>query len=139
MPYWLILVLLCLVGGVLGIFLGRWAGRRLVAPRLQALKLARPVKGTRPHVRLDYDGVTYDLTDDLLRANDRDGKAVWVVQGPLHIRFSVGEVIDLRITHWDPTVTAIAMSLRVRLGKSQRFMTLQELLDEYPELATKPY
>lgn len=47
----------------------------------------RPPKGTRPVVRLHYDGIIYDLSEDLERVNDDDqGRAVWRVHGPKHLR-----------------------------------------------------
>ncbi len=92
-------------------------------------KTALP-KGTRPDVKLIYDGVTYDLTDGLRRAEDEDGTgyAVWVVLGPAHLRMT--EPPDISIGLPLPRHTHVKLSMQ---GSPQdsRFSTLDEINKEY--------
>lgn len=94
-----------------------------------------PPKGTRPEVHLVYDEVTYDLTDKLLRADDQDGCAVWVVQGPQHLRIPDGQVIDLRIRRPQPRDTSVRFVLMVETSGFGRFATRNEMRNDYPELS----
>jgi hypothetical protein len=132
---------LLLVGGVVEFLLlcaaALWLGRRIGVRRMRRrLEKARPPKGTRPVVILVHDEVEYDLTDSLLRVHDRDGKAVWVVQGPLHLRFTDGIKLDLRLGNPVPHDTELKLDLISSPGEiTGRFRTFDELVDEYPELA----
>lgn len=70
----------------------------------------RPLKGARPVVRLHYDGMIYDLTEDLERVrDDQHGRAIWRVHGPAHLRLI--EPGMLEIDQPMPEATALDISL----------------------------
>jgi hypothetical protein len=110
-------------------YLIRWRQARWLAKN-------SPAKGTRPQVRLVHNGVTYDLTDQLLRVNDDEqDRAVWLVQGPQHLRFVDGEYINLQLEMPAPKKTSVTFQLTSLPSGYGRFATLEELIKQYPELS----
>lgn len=55
--------------------------------RRRRYRVDPPLKGSRPHVTMEHDGILYDLSEDLEQIeNDSSGSAQWVIHGPLHLR-----------------------------------------------------
>ncbi len=107
--------------------LHRWLMRRHVA------KTALP-RGTRPSVLMHYDGVTYDLTDSLLRAkDDPDGWVVWVVHGPQHLRLIHPPTMEIRLPL--PRQTHVRLTMQGSPDDS-RFSTLDEIRKEFELFTT---
>lgn len=132
---WLIVVELL---GVVVIYLGlralvTWFLRQR---QFRALLKNVPPKGARPVVKLTHDGVTYDLTDQLMRANDAEDKsAVWIVLGPQHLRFKHGQGINLQVRRPQPAKTNIRFQLITMPSGYARFATRDEVIKDYPELS----
>jgi hypothetical protein len=93
-----------------------------------------PAKGTRPEVLLIHDGVTYDLTEQLLRIKDnKRGQAVWVICGPQHLKLR--EDLNIQVGRPAPRNTGLKVDIKSEQGDDfGRFATLQELKQLYPEL-----
>lgn len=117
----------------------RWIVWPVAAPfvkawrRRQIRELERyaPPRGTRPVVRLEHDGVTYDLTEFLLRAkDDAHGCAVWVVIGPEHLRFTTPDV-NLHVEQPVPKDTHLVVEM---CDVPPRFRTKEELMDMLEEI-----
>lgn len=106
-----------------------WLAHRLRRP-------ARPPRGTRPVVRLTFEGVTYDVSDQLYRIRDTDtGNAQWLILGPQHIRLVQGCQMTFKMKEPVPKKTSLEM-LVVRTDEGEgRFASLSEMSHVWPEIA----
>lgn len=108
--------------------------RPLIRRRYQRI---RAPQGTRPDVRIQYGGLTYDVTDQLIDTglND-DGDQNWVVLGPQHLRISEGVPTKVEIGYPIPHRTHVEVNIRDanpgEPGSSGRFWTFEELAEKYP-------
>jgi hypothetical protein len=120
------------VGSLLGLYMARQAAPTVTRWILdRRANRNRPPKGTRPTVRLTYTGVTYDLTDDLVRLPDDDkGFAVWAVLGPQHLRMQAGNTGRLDIIHPIPMMTNVTMRM-TGPPDAVRFETAEEIRETY--------
>lgn len=85
----------------------------------------RPPKGTRPEIRMMYDGVIYDLTEELERLGDDEyGCAQWQVHGPQHLRLTLPP--DIVIHGPIPHDTHLKLSL-IGGPDGSRFPTREEI------------
>jgi hypothetical protein len=118
-----LIVLGLLLAGIL-FFLLRWFVRALAR---QCSDRWQPPRGSRPNVRIQVEGVIYDLTDDLVRVADiEQGMATWFVVGPPHLRLPHDGTLDSEVAVL-PEMTEVLFPL-VSLGEDTlRFMTAQEI------------
>ncbi len=122
---------------LLGVLVGLALWRYLFAPGVTLLHrrmLARHIekstspKGTRPTVKMRYDGLVYDLTDSLLRAEDDNGWAVWVVLGPEHLNMTTPPEMEIEVPV--PRQTHVMLPMQ-GMPTSARFSTLAEIRDNF--------
>lgn len=97
----------------------------------------RPPKGSRPSVRISYDEVIYDLSEELVRVNDsEEGLAVWIVVGPAHLLMTrrPEAVLVFSVLHPVPSLTDVRFPIQQVDEDWCRFFTLDEIRESYPEL-----
>lgn len=132
---WPILLILGLVLGFIwsrsfGLPGFRWVMRRMHSRSMKD----RPPKGTRPQVDITMDGVTYDLTDDLVRVADNErGWATWVVVGPQHLRLPRNMNPFVAITMPVPRMTEVSFAMIAIDSDWCRFMTMEEIIEDNPK------
>lgn len=120
----LVLGLAVAVAVVVGLMIGVYMEVRYLRPRRRPAVDDRPPKGTRPQVRVEADGILYDLTDTLQRLpDDEKGDAVWQIHGPPHVVFADGPPV-LLLASPVPRQTNVKLHL---VGDPPRFATAQEI------------
>lgn len=105
---------------------GRWRRHRRYAKM-------RPPKGTRPEVRVHYDGVVYDVTDSLVRTiDDERNHAVWVVCD-LVTALDPDRSSEMRVDIRNPVPRDTRVDLAMTLipgTHTGRFMTADEVAEK---------
>jgi len=115
--------------------LGMIAGLILVKFATAALRRRinkPPPKGSRPNVRVIVDGVTYDLSESLIRGPDQDGKATWFFEGPQHVRLF--GTLKTHIASPAPVDTRVQIMVVGNPKDGGRFMTMEEICRQFPDL-----
>lgn len=123
------------VGFLAGILLWRLLAQPIADWLLRRwVRKAQPPKGTRPEIEITYDGVTYDLTDSLIRvADNEDGWAKWVIVGPPHLRLLRTVKPKAAITSPPPRETEVAVCVAAIDDDWCRFMTMEEIVEMHPK------
>jgi hypothetical protein len=100
-----------------------WHRRRWI------IRNAPPV-GSRPEVQVIIDGVSYEVTDTLIRLRAAPGRARWAIVGPAHVRVQGGQSGIVQVSAPPPLSTTVEMLL-IGEPNGGRFMTVQEIKERF--------